>query len=752
MLSCAWKHSGLLLGRCIISKHKVVCAENTTAALDLRLLNFYSFLVLLIKVVLPRWVWANWLPVLLSLLAHPLTLWSGLPRAYDLDTAGNSLGSSYATTSLASGWALTSTHCPLLFLRSDKSTSHASGADLARALLLIATLPHCGTCRGILLLLVGVDFREGAEWAGLLLLWVLRVRTEHAVKILRCSAWTSALWSLNHALFIGELAPAARLLSVSCSASGLWEKFVALLEAVWADRLRIWEVVFLGAVLLCLIFYRSIISDIEHIFHMLRLVLRGAVVELLFVGQLNRARSIEKLRGTVGWHVLLEFVLVKPLLIGICTTAYTTRARTWLQYAVSKDLAVEESQVVWTGSVKALIGVRIRWKLVYNVLSVLWTSKELICASLTSGELLGSGQIIDELAPAAWAFMTLLQLFLDHIFCLVSASKTITGQGLRSTNLPSTVQLLLLTIVSTLLSLLLLLLLIHFGKVFLVSQRIWTELLSLLARSLLIGHLLLPQLEIVGSTACSHIHPLHTRIIHVMATSLVGRHMENGRSLARVIDNNVVDVVIIDDVRDVATSWWVLCLNTLLWVTWRWSSAAHPESLTIRVSCALKSALILTLLSHWVFSEFLRTSERSLLIISIAIDEVVIFLIVLLISARGLCVIWTENTSLAVSHVTLSGQFTLTLWMCIIFKVTFRDFHIGFLRGFNFCNNWVRLIPQVILVATESVSFAILLLLVEEIIGRALSLLWLMMSLRRFRILVLAVLRRSDRALLLVDT
>ena len=78
--------------------------------------------------------------------------------------------------------------------------------------------------------------------------------------------------------------------------------------------------------------------------------------------------------------------------------------------------------------------------------------------------------------------------------------------------------------------------------------------LSLLARSLLIGHLLLPQLEIVGSTTCSHIHPLHTRIIHVMATSLVGRHVENGRSLAGVIDNNVVDVVIIDDVRDVATS------------------------------------------------------------------------------------------------------------------------------------------------------------------------------------------------------
>ena len=37
------------------------------------------------------------------------------------------------------------------------------------------------------------------------------------------------------------------------------------------------------------------------------------------------------------------------------------------------------------------------------------------------------------------------------------------------------------------------------------------------------------------------------------ALALVG-HVDHGRSLARIIDNNVVDVVIIDDVRDVATS------------------------------------------------------------------------------------------------------------------------------------------------------------------------------------------------------
>ena len=60
-------------------------------------------------------------------------------------------------------------------------------------------------------------------------------------------------------------------------------------------------------------------------------------------------------------------------------------------------------------------------------------------------------------------------------------------------------------------------------------------------------------MEVVRLTAC--IHPLHARIIHViMATALLGRHVENWRSLTRVVDNNVVDVVIIDDVRDIATS------------------------------------------------------------------------------------------------------------------------------------------------------------------------------------------------------
>ena len=122
---------------------------------------------------------------------------------------------------------------------------------------------------------------------------------------------------------------------------------------------------------------------------------------------------------------------------------------------------------------------------------------------------------------------------------------------------------------------------------------------------LLICHLLLPQLEAVWSTACSHIHPLHARIIHVVAATLLGRHVKHGWSLTRIVDNNVVDVVIIDDVRNVATSGWVLCLNTLLRVTWRWAPAAHSEPLTIRVSCAFKSALILALLSHGVLGELL---------------------------------------------------------------------------------------------------------------------------------------------------
>ena len=39
-----------------------------------------------------------------------------------------------------------------------------------------------------------------------------------------------------------------------------------------------------------------------------------------------------------------------------------------------------------------------------------------------------------------------------------------------------------------------------------------------------------------------------------MATTLLGRHVEHWRSLTWIVDNNVVDVVIIDDVRDVTTS------------------------------------------------------------------------------------------------------------------------------------------------------------------------------------------------------
>ena len=38
----------------------------------------------------------------------------------------------------------------------------------------------------------------------------------------------------------------------------------------------------------------------------------------------------------------------------------------------------------------------------------------------------------------------------------------------------------------------------------------------------------------------------------MMGTSLSG-HVKDGRRLARIIDNDVVDIVVVDDVRDVAS-------------------------------------------------------------------------------------------------------------------------------------------------------------------------------------------------------
>ena len=87
----------------------------------------------------------------------------------------------------------------------------------------------------------------------------------------------------------------------------------------------------------------------------------------------------------------------------------------------------------------------------------------------------------------------------------------------------------------------------------------------------------------------------------------------------------VVDVVIVDYVRDVWTSS-SLFLNTLLLTGWR-AAAAHSEALTIGVPLTLEPSIIFTLLSHRVLSKLLvGASEWSLLVVAITVDEIVAFL------------------------------------------------------------------------------------------------------------------------------
>ena len=97
--------------------------------------------------------------------------------------------------------------------------------------------------------------------------------------------------------------------------------------------------------------------------------------------------------------------------------------------------------------------------------------------------------------------------------------------------------------------------------------------------------------------------------------------MKDGRRLARVIDNDVVDIVVVDDVRDVASPS-RLRLDALLRVPgWR-ATTTHAESLTIRIPRSLETPLVFTLLSHGVLCKLLRTSERPLLVVSVAVDKV----------------------------------------------------------------------------------------------------------------------------------
>jgi len=143
-------------------------------------------------------------------------------------------------------------------------------------------------------------------------------------------------------------------------------------------------------------------------------------------------------------------------------------------------------------------------------------------------------------------------------------------------------------------------------------------LLGLLAGALLVRHLLLAhRVPILTLIHLTHIN------VHG-STAGVGGHVEDRRCLAGVIDDNIVDVVVVYDVRDVLPAS-PLSLNPLL-LSGGWPATAHPESLAIRVPSAFQSAIILALLRHGVLGELLLAPERPLLPIPVAVDEVVVLL------------------------------------------------------------------------------------------------------------------------------
>lgn len=76
------------------------------------------------------------------------------------------------------------------------------------------------------------------------------------------------------------------------------------MQTLGADRLRVGEVSLLGPVLIARLLDESVLATVEHVFNMLRVVLRLIVCKLVLVGKLDRARPIEELRGTICRHIL----------------------------------------------------------------------------------------------------------------------------------------------------------------------------------------------------------------------------------------------------------------------------------------------------------------------------------------------------------------------------------------------------------------------------------------------------------------
>lgn len=119
----------------------------------------------------------------------------------------------------------------------------------------------------------------------------------------------------------------------------------------------------------------------------------------------------------------------------------------------------------------------------------------------------------------------------------------------------------------------------------------------MLAGALLVRtHLLLTHREVLLSVrTLINIH------IHWM-TALLGSHDKARWGLAGIVDDYIVDVVVVYDVRNVlSTSIARLRLRARLLLTRvsrGWATASHSESLAVRIPCSLEISVIFALLSH----------------------------------------------------------------------------------------------------------------------------------------------------------
>lgn len=189
--------------------------------------------------------------------------------------------------------------------------------------------------------------------------------------------------------------------------------------------------------------------------------------------------------------------------------------------------------------------------------------------------------------------------------------------------------------------------------------------LGLLPRSLLVRHLLLSNLgllEVLGSRVCL------IRIISAGAT-LVSAHVEDRGCLARIIDDDVVYVIVVYDVRDVWTSSTALLLSGVLLGRWRRTSTAHPKALAVGVPLALQPTIIFALFGHRVLCELLVcAAERTLLAITIVLDEIIALFRVLLrlLLLLLLSLVRAEDAAFAISHIRLPCQTPLRLLLLLL--------------------------------------------------------------------------------------